>query len=63
MTGVEKVLAELISATSQEQSIEDEYHTARREREAAQEQVAELERSLPKPEADPEALVQELTQS
>lgn len=62
LTGAEKVVEELIRAAGGEQSIEDEYHTARREREAAQEKVAELERSLPKPEVDPEALVHRLTQ-
>jgi DNA repair exonuclease SbcCD ATPase subunit len=62
VTGAKKVMTELISAAGSEQSIEDEYRTARREREAAQERVSELEESLPEPEVDPEALVQRLTQ-
>ena len=62
MGQAQKTITELINIAGSKEAIENDYQTARREREAAREQVAELEANLPQPEDDPEALVARLTQ-
>jgi DNA repair exonuclease SbcCD ATPase subunit len=62
IAGADRAVAELVRLAGSEQAVEDAYQTARREREAAREKVAELEATLPKPEDDPQALVERLSQ-